>query len=251
MMTLVIGGIVFACGFGGVLLGFVLRNVLPEHHLSSESKDVMKLGMGLLATMAALVLGLLIGSAKTSYDTQSNEITQMAAQVILLDTVMAHYGPEAKDARDLLRRSVALGIDQIWSTSGFRPVELNPAAIGRKGLYEEIQALSPQNEAQRSLRAEALTIAASVGRTMSLLIAQGGSSIPLPFLAILILWIAVIFVSFGLYAPPNATLVVALLICALSVSFAIVLILELDQPFKGFIQVSSAPLRTAVAHLGQ
>jgi len=243
---------VFACVFGGALLGLFLRSTLPDHHRSSESKDVVKLGMGLLATMAALVLSLLIASAKASYDAQSSEITQLAANVALLDRVLAHYGPETKDARDSLGRSVARAIDQMWPQSGSKAAaELNPAATKAEGLYEMIQALSPQNEAQRSLRTEALKIGADVARTRSLLFAQAGSSIPLPFLMILVFWVAVIFVSFGLFAPPNATVIATLLVCALSVSGAIFLIIELDQPFHGFIQVSSDPLRAALAHLGQ
>ena len=251
MSAMATGGIVFACVFGGALLGLFLRSILPDHHRSSESRDVVKLGMGLLATMAALVLGLLIASAKGSYDTQRFELTQLAANVALLDRVLAHYGPEAKDTRDLLRRSVAGVLDQMWPNDGSRPSKLNPEARGAEALYEKIQALSPHSEEQRAHRAEAVKIVTDLGRTRSLQIAQAGRSIPLPFLVILVFWVAVIFVSFGLYAPPNATVVAALSVCALSVSGAIFLILEMDQPFQGLIQVSSAPLRAALANLGE
>ena len=251
MSTIAIGGTVFACVFGGALLGIFLRAVLPDHHLSSESKDVVRLGTGLLATMSALVLGLLIASAKGSYDVKNSELTQMAANVVLLDRVLAHYGPETKDARDLLRRSVARALDLMWPTNGSRSAELNPAATGAEDLYENIQALSSPTEAQRTLRAEALRIAVDLGRTRALLFAQSGSAIPLPFLGILVFWVAVIFVSFGLFAPRNATVVATLFVCALSVSGAIFLIVELDRPFQGFLRVSSAPLRTALASLGQ
>ena len=244
------GAMVFACVFGGSLLGLVVRSVLPDHHRTSDSKDVVKLGMGLLATMAALVLSLLISSVKGSYDTQSTEVAQLAANVALLDRVLAHYGSEASDASDLLRRSVARALDQMWPTNGSQPAPLNPAA-GSEDLYERIQALSPQSEAQRSVRTEALRIVTDLGRTRSLLFAHGGSSIPRPFLVILVFWITVIFVSFGLFAPANSTVVATLFVCALSVSGAIFLILELDQPFRGFIQVSSAPLRSVLANLGQ
>src|SRR5262249_48259956 len=152
------------------------------------------------------------------YDAQSSEITQLAANVALLDRVLAHYGPETKNARDSLRHTVARAIDQMWPQSGSQVAELNPAATKAEGSYEKIQALSPQNEAQRSLRTEALKIAADVARTRSLLFAQTGSSIPLPFLMILVFWVAVIFVSFGLFAPPNATVIATLFVCALSVS---------------------------------
>ena len=251
MSALAIGSVVFVCVFGGALLGMVLRSFLPDRHLSADSKDLVRLGMGLLATMAALVLSLLIASAKGSYDTQRNEVTQMAANVVFLDRAMAHYGPESKEARDLLRRYVASVLDQMWPPTGSGSAELNLAATAVESLYEKIQALSPQNDGQRALRADARQVTIDLGRTRSLLVAQSGSSIPIPFLVILTFWITVLFVSFGLFAPRNGTVVVTLFVCALSVSGATYLILELDQPFQGFIHISSAPLRGALAHLGQ
>jgi hypothetical protein len=248
--AVVIGWIAFACVFGGALLGMFLRAVLPEHHLSTDSKDLVKLGMGLIATMAALVLGLLIASAKSSYDRLSNDMTQISANLILLDRVMAHYGPETKEARDLLRRSVIRVLDQIWPEHSSRPAQLEPGA-GSEDLYDKIHELSPQNEAQRLRQALALQISTDLAQKRWLLVEQSGSSIPMPFLVLLVFWVMVIFVSFGLFAPSNATVIVTLFICALSVSGAIFLILELDQPFAGLIQVSSAPLRNALGHLGQ
>jgi len=247
MSAATIGAIVFACVFGGALLGMVLRAILPEHHLSSESKDTVKLGMGLLATMAALVLSLLIASAKSSYDTQNTELTQLAANVMLLDQVLTHYGPETKEARDTLRATVSRAVDKMWPPDGAAPAQLNPRAVAADSFYDKIQALSPQNERQRSFRAQALQIAADLGRTRWLLFEQGHGSIPLPFLVMLTFWVAIIFMSFGLFAPPNATVVATLLLCALSVSAAIFLVLELDRPFSGLIHVSSAPMREARA----
>jgi hypothetical protein len=251
MSAWAIGGVVFACVFGGAILGIVLRALLPERHLSADSKDVVRLGMGFLATMAALVLGLLIASAKGSYDTQRGEVTQVAANVVILDRILAHYGPQSKEARDVLRRYVTRVLDEMWPTTGFPSVALNPAATGIEGLYEKIQALSPQNDDQRLLRADARQITLDLGRTRSLLVAQSGSSIPPPFLVILIFWVTVLFASFGLFAPRNITVMATLFVCAVSVSGAIFLILELDQPFHGFIRVSGTPLRAALAHLGQ
>jgi hypothetical protein len=245
-----IGWIVLACIFGGALLGMVLRPILPQHHLSADSKDVVKLGMGLTATMAALVLALLIASAKSSYDTQRSELTQMSANTILFDRVLAHYGPETKQARELLRRSVARMLDQIWPENSSRPAQLEPAA-GGEILYDQIQELSPRSDAQRSLQAQALKMAIDLGQLRWLLFEQGNRSIPMPFLVLLVFWVTIIFVSFGLFAPPNATVIATLFVCALSISGAIVLILELDRPFGGLIQISSAPLRNAVAHLGK
>jgi len=251
MNSMAIGWIVFACVFGGALLGTFLRAVLPEHHLSEESKDIVKLGMGLVATMAALVLGLLIASAQDSFGTRRSEFIQMSSNIILLDRALAHYGPETKEDRDLIRRVVVHTLNQIWPEDSSQPAQLDPLAARSEFLFEKIEALAPQNEAQRSIKDQALSFALNVAQTRWLMFEQEGRSIPMPFLAVLVFWITIIFVSFGLFAPPNATVIATLFICALSVSGAIFLILELDRPFGGLIQVSSAPLRDALTHLGQ
>src|SRR5579871_614410 len=234
-----VGFIVLVFVFGGALLGMVLHAMLPEHHLSSDSKDVVKLAVGLIATMSALVLALLIASAKGSYDAQRSELTQMSANVILLDRILAHYGTEAMVERELLRDFVTNMIAQIWPASDLQPNELNRTEGDL--LYDKIESLSPQNDAQRTLKVQAQKVCVDIAQTRLLLLEQGGSSIPKPFLILLIFWVSIIFLSFGLFAPRNATVVTALLLCALSVSGAIFLILELDRPFIGIIQISSAP----------
>lgn len=251
MNSMSIGLIVLGCVFGGALIGMYLRLILPEHHLSSDSKDVIKLAMALTATMSALVLALLIASAKSSYDAQRSELTQLSANVILLDRVLAHYGPETKAARDLLRRYVTRALDQIWPENSSRPVDMEPPAALSEKFYDQVQELSPQNEVQRSLQAQALKMSFDLGQTRWLLVEQGSRSIPMAFLVLLVFWVTIIFVSFGLFAPPNATVVATLFVCAISVSGAIFLILELDRPFGGLIQISGAPLRNAIAHLGK
>src|ERR1700731_3033815 len=248
MSPTAIGCIVFACIFGGALLGMRLHRILPEHHLSTESKDVIKLGMALTATMSALVLALLVNSAKGSFDTQRNEITQLSANVILLDRVLAHYGPETKEARVLLAQAAAGMIERIWPETRTENAELNPSGAGGERFYDKVQELSPQNEVQRSLQAQALKMSVDLGQTRWLLFEQGGSSIPMPFLVLLIFWVTIIFLSFGLFAPPNATVIATLFLCALSVSGALYLILELDRPFAGMLQLSDASLRNAIAH---
>ena len=241
---------VFACVFGGALLGMMLRNVLPAHHLDPDSKDVVKLGMALIATMSALVLGLLIASAKSSFDAQSGEVIQISANIIQLDRILARYGPETNEARDVLRRTV-VSLDRNWSEDASRTAKLDSPATraGGASFYEKIQALAPRNDFQRSIQGQALQIAFDLGRTRALLLEQSGSSIPTPFLVVLVFWLAVIFTSFGVFAPCNATVIVTLLVCALSVSGAIFLILELDHPFGGLLQISDLPLRNALANL--
>jgi hypothetical protein len=254
MSTLAISGIVFGCVFGGTLLGMVLRAILPEQHLSTESKDVVKLGMGLVGTMTALVLGLLIASAKSSFDTQRTGIAQLAADLIMLDRTLAHYGTESNDTREMLRTSVADMLQRTWpgenAVSG--QTEEKSGTEGRyEGLFEKIQALTPKNDAQRGLQAQAMKIAVDTAQLRWSLFAQKGSSIPIPFLVVLVAWLMLLFASFSLFSPPNPTVVLTLLICGVAVSSAIFLILELDRPFAGIIQISSGPVRSAFELLGR
>jgi hypothetical protein len=243
--------IMFACVFCGALLGMFLRATLPEQHQSTDSKDVLKLLIGLIGTMTALVIGLLIATAASAYATRRSEFTQMSANIVLLDRALAHYGPETKDVRDLLKRAVTRELEQTWQTGTTAPAKFVPTAAGAEILFDKIQELLPQTDVQRSLKAQLLTMAINLGQTRWLLFEQSGSSIPMPFLLVLVIWLSLIFVSFGLFAPPNATVVVALLLGALSVSGAIFLILELDTPFEGLIRISGEPLRKVLAHLGQ
>ena len=245
--------IAFACVFGGTLLGMFIRTAMPEHHLSSESRDVIKLGMGLIATIAALVLGLVIATAKSSYDTQNEAIKHSAAKILLLDRVLAQYGPETKETRDLMRRTLAQRIDQIWSEGGVQFTQLDTPQVESpiEWLEGKIWQLSPQNDVQRGLQSRALQIAGDILETRWLVFGGLGSSIPVPFLVIVIFWLTFIFGCFGVFAPRNATVIAVLFICSLSVAGSIFLILELDQPFSGLIKVSSAPLRYTLSHLGQ
>ena len=228
-----------------------MRAILPENHLNPDTKDAVKVGMGLVATMAALVLGLLVASTKGAYDTQKNEVTQMAAKIVFLDRVLANYGSETAETRDLLRRSVGSAINRMWPDGKIsQPAQLDPSATSGEAFFNSIQQLSPQNDAQRSLKSQAVQVTTDVGQMRWLLFEQTESSISLPMLIVLIAWLAIIFVSVGLFAPPNATVVIALMLSALSVAGAIFLILELDMPFDGVIQISSAPMRNALNHLG-
>jgi hypothetical protein len=250
MTPLAISVIAFAIVFGGALLGTALRAAIPKHHLADDSKEAVKLGMALVATMAALVLGLLIASAKSSYDTQTTELTEMSSKIVFLDRVLAHYGPEAMDARDLLRAAVVRILDRMGSKDPAGFSQLEPSSAASEVLYDKIQGLSPKNDAQRSIQAQALNIAIGLGEMRWLMYEQRVTSVSIPLLVVLIFWLVIIFVSFGLFAPPNAMVLVSFFVSALSVSGAIFLILEMYTPYAGLIQISSAPLRAALAHLG-
>jgi hypothetical protein len=251
MSPIAVSLIVFACVFGGALLGIFLHASLPQHHLASESKDIVKLGMGLVGTMAALVLGLLVASAKGSYEAQSAELTHMSANIALLDRALALYGPETKETRVLLRAAVVRILDQLWSDATSDSSKAPPTSAGGEILYDKIAGLSPKDDLQRSLRGQALSIATDIGKTRWLMFEQSITSVSLPLLVVLVLWLSAIFVSFGLFAPFNGTVVASLFVSALSVSGAIFLILEMYTPFTGIVAVSSAPMRAALAHLGQ
>lgn len=250
MSPLEISTIVFGCVFAGSLIGMSLRSVIPAHHLDAETKDVVKLGVGLIGTMAALVLGLLVASAKGSYDTQRSEVTQMAANFILLDRVLLHYGPETAEIRGLLRLAGARTIDQLWPKDGEAGRSDFPST-NREVLFDKIQELTPRTDSQRALQSQAESMAINLGQMRWLLFEQGGSSVSTPFLVVVTFWLTILFVSFGLFAPRNATVVVTLMLSAMSVAGAIFLILELDHPFSGVIQISSAPLRNALTVLGK
>jgi hypothetical protein len=181
MNTLAISAIAFVCVFGGALVGFRLRSVLPEEHLNTLSRDVVKLAMGTIATMTALVLGLLVNSAKNSFDTQCRELTEMSAKIILLDRALSHYGPEAKDAREILRTAVASLIEQTWPSKGSGRAMSLPTAEHSEILFDKIQELAPANDTQRMLQNRALTLAIDIGQMRWLLVEQGYSPVSTPF----------------------------------------------------------------------
>jgi hypothetical protein len=253
MSPLSISLVAFACIFGATLLGMFLRPILPERHLSDESKDAVKLGIGMIATLAALVLGLLIASAKGTYDTANSGLRQTGARVILLDRVMAHYGPDTMEARDLLRRAVAAAIEQNWPEDKIGPAvaQARGGKVDMEAIPDKLRQLSPRTDAQRWIKSRALQVSGDIAEGRWGLIEQKGqSSIPMPFFVILVFWLIIIFATFGLFSPRNATVIVILLVCALSAAGSLFLILELDNPYAGLIKVSSAPLRNALIHLG-
>jgi hypothetical protein len=251
MSSVAISLIAFVIMSGGALLGMFLRTALPRHHLSDESRDVVKLATGLVGTMAALVLGLLVASAKGSYDAQTTELTQMSANIVVLDRTLAHYGPEAKETREALRNAVAGLLNQLGSKNRSGASRLEPAPVAREIVYDSIQALTPRNDLQHSVQPQALGIAVNLAQTRWLMYEQGAMSVSKPLLVVMVFWLNVTFVIWGLLAAPNGTLIATMLISALSASGGILLILEMYTPYGGLIQVSDAPLRAALAQLGQ
>lgn len=250
-----IGIITFAFAFGGVVLGLWLRSALPKHHLDEDSKDSVKLGIGLIATMTALVLGLVTASAKSSFDAVDNAVKETAVQLLALDRVLARYGPETGQIRGQLKQAVGERIDMIWPSDSSRPRALDPTASGMaprvEALADAIRSLKPHDDLQRALQTRAVDLAEALLQARWLATAGSEASVPLPFLVVLLFWLTVTFASFGLFAPRNGTVIVVLFVCALSIGGALFLVLELDGPFDGLLRVSPDPLRFAYTHINR
>lgn len=253
MNPIPIASLTFACAFGGALVGSFIRSRLPPSHLSKESQDVMRLGMGLVATMTALLLGLVTASARSSYDTQDSAIRASAANILTLDRLLARYGPETRPTRDLIRQTVAFRLESTWPEDGSAGSGLReaPAATAVEQIENQILQLSPANDSQRWFKSEALKLSEEVMKARWRILGSQGGAVPFLFLMVVIFWLTVTFGSFGLYAQPNATVLAALFVASLSVAAAVFLILELDGPFEGLIKISSGPFRFALSNLGQ
>jgi hypothetical protein len=252
LSELIISGLVVAAILGAALIGGYLRSVLPQHHLSDDTKDMVKVGIGFLATLAAMVLGLLVASAKSSYDTKVDEIQQVAAKLILLDRNLREIGAEADPIRARVRKLLVERIMPQWDRGALDLTSPGPIATGPADgddLIRTLRALAPAGDVERMAHARAIELTQELAQTRSLLVEQTGRSIPMPFLVVLVFWLAAIAASLTLFAPRNGTLVAISVICAFSFASAIFLILEMDQPYTGLIRISDAPLKTAVTYL--
>ena len=249
-LPVIVGFIAFVCLSAGAAIGIGLRLRLPGHHLSDDSRHLLEISLGIIGTMAGLVLGLVVASAAASYNTQRGELLDMSSRVVFLDRVLAHYGPAANPPRDTLRLVVERTIDRIWPAGGATSQQTNPLATHGEVLLDQLEDLKAENDTQRSLKTEAVTLAMNLGQTRWLLFEQGGSSVSMSLVVLLIFWFTITFVGFGLFAPSNLTAFVALGLCALAVSGAVFVALAMYTPFEGLVQLSSAPLREALAQLG-
>lgn len=253
MSSLAITAMALACLSGGAMLGIALRAILPKDQIGPESTDGIKLATGLMATLTALVLGLMITSANTARTAVQNAYATSLANVAMLDRHLAEYGTETQVARTLLRRALAAKFQAVWPNEDFGPQgpSNGGGASAVESMERELLKLSPANEAQKWLLSQALQATSNLGQFRWIVIHQeGGFTLPVPFLVGLIFWGTAIFVSFGLLAKPNVTVLISLFIAALSVSGAIFLILDLANPFTGQMQMSSAPAHAMLSALG-
>ena len=252
MNPTLVGAIMFACTFGGALLGFWLQK-RRKHELDLESTETIRHSIGVVATMTALILGLITASAKSSFDEVNLAVESGAREILTLDRLLARYGPETSGIRGALKDAVARRIDMVWPEGSSKPVQLDPSELSSnsEGLAERIRALVPRDDSQRWLQARARQVGEGMLETRWLASAYSEASVSGVFLVILIFWLTITFVSYGLVAARNSTVVTVLFLCAVSVGSAMFLILEMDEPFGGLVRVSADPLRYALAHLNQ
>ena len=252
MSALAIAALALTSAFVSALAGMALARRLPDHHLTAETRDAIKLSIGLIATLSALVLGMLISVASGIYQSERNEVQRLAADVLLLDQVLAAYGPETSEVRTRLRRSVAGAVEQMWPSDGGAAARTAPSGreLGQ-GLWGALTDLAPRSDEQRALKTRALDLATGLASVRYLLFAQRDSGVPGPFLAVLIVWRSLIFAGFGVLAPVNMTVIITLLAASFCVSGAFFLLLELSLPFDGFMRLSGDSLREALARIGQ
>jgi hypothetical protein len=239
--------VAFVCILASAIGGALLRARLPEHHVSGDSKDVIKLSIALVATMSALVLALLFASTRTSFERTSGLVSRLTADITELDRVLKHYGPEAEPVRAALRAEIQPMIDTIWRDDAIaRGATLDQSKTPDEEVLFMLQDLQPTNSRQRALQARALQVGADLAQTQLVLFAQPTDSISNTFLVVLIIWLMLIFGIFSMTAPPNPTLFSVIVVCILSASAAFYLILELGLPFGGLMQLSNEPLRNAL-----
>jgi hypothetical protein len=228
-------------------IGLGLRRRLPESHLVGDSKDVIKLATALVATMSALVIALLFASTRASFENTSSNVGKLVANVIELDRLLEDYGEEGVPLRRALRQDVDTMVKAIWRDgtpgdgSSIGPAAQEAQVIGR------LRQLAPTTALQSSLQARAVAVSHAVAQIQLSLYAQPTDAMARPFVIVLVMWLCFIFGTFALSSEPNATLLSVLFFCALSAASAIYLILELGQPFDGLMQISSDPLRHALA----
>lgn len=248
--------IAFVAIMAGVFVGAWLQNVLPKPHLSADSKDMAKIGAGFIGTLAALVLGLLIASSKSSFDTKADEVERSSAKIILLDRQLRQYGEQTKPMREFLRDVLVARHKITWVESEAAAASRAqaprlPHQLGIEQLRAQIVALVPANDEQRSLRTAALAIVDDLMQIRWLLIEQSTAAISTPMLVIMIIWLVVVAGCLAVYAPRNGTMLAVSILCGISASCAIFLIVEMYEPFAGLILISDAPIRTAISYLSQ
>jgi hypothetical protein len=249
MHALVVSFLVFTVVFAGAVAGIAMRPALPQSHFTPEAKDTVRLAIGLIVTMTGLVLGMLVSSAKTFYDGEKNQVAELSTQIVLLNDLLTAYGPETKQTHIEARQFVEDAVNRIWPQDSSQLYQLRPEDKGQF-LYEQIQLLAPKNDAQTYVKAQLLSSTVSLRKTYWLMYLQSEqTSIAIPLLVVVTSWLTAIFMSFGLFAPRNPTVIITLIICALAASAAIFIIMSMYSPFSGVLKISPVAVREAMRQI--
>ena len=249
MSATLIAFIVLVCTFGGALSGMLLRRVLPDDHFCTDSRDTVKITIGLVGSMTALVLGLVTASAKSSYDEVDAAVKQTAVNLLSLDRLLARYGSDASAMRTGLKSAIEGRVEEIWPEGvvGGRRADgrLKAPSQSQEGLADQIAALTPNNDTQRALQSRAVEMAERLLEQRWLVVSQTQAPVPTAFLVIVVFWLTVAFGSYGLHAPVNGTTTATLFLGSVSGAAALFLVLELGTPFEGAVKISGEPIRRA------
>lgn len=252
MMALQTGATIALLLAGAALLGAWISKLLPHHHLSTESKEAIRLATAVVGTLSALALGFLVASAKTTFDDAETELKTSAARLVLLDRVLAQYGPETATARTRLTTLVEARIEDSWSVATSDGAQQNLRdEIGVEPVQRLVRALEPQDEVQRLLKTRALDISGTIAEAHWLVMESGNEGLPTAFLVVLSFWLTLIFLTFGLLSPQNATVMSIIIVCAVSVGGAVFIVNDMAHPYSGLIYVSDEPLRVALSNMGR
>jgi hypothetical protein len=251
LSPLMIGVLVFAVILTGAFAGRTVRWLLPRDHLTDETRSLVSVSMAVVTTISALVLGLLISNANNSFIAFGGQVTSLSAQIIRLDQILRRYGSETEPARKTLRQYAEHKVEDLFPSGGARPNVGNPSTYELLQQVEDsLLALKPANPRDQWWLGQGMILASKIGDARWVLAQQVGQGTPKAFVALLVFWLTLLFASFALFAPPNFTSAATLTLCALAVSAAIGMILELEQGLGGLIHISPQPMRQAVMVLG-
>jgi hypothetical protein len=249
MSSLEISSVVFVLIFAGAPAGMALRRVLPDRHFGTDAKDTVRLATGLIVTMTGLVLGMLVSSAKAYYDGQKNVVAEMSSQIIVLDSLLTEYGPETRRARMRAHDFVEDALNRIWPKEKSETFQLKPRNNGAD-INIELERLVPKDAMQASIKGQVSQLIRSLKRTYWLMYLEAEqASMSIPLLIVVTSWLVAIFISFGIFAPPNATVMATLVVCAFAVSAAIFIIMEMYAPFTGVLKISPAAVSDALKQM--
>jgi hypothetical protein len=247
---------------GSSALGMLVQRFLSERHTSHDTIALIHHVVVMLFTFAALVLGLLITSAKSSFDQVDNTVRSFAIRLIELDQVLREYGGEVDPIRSLLHTYAATVITTTWIKAPQSKLEYQakqPSDSVKSPELEDlsnsirlkIRELDPKDAMHRQLASECQRLMEQVVHIRWMLIEQRHTSISAPFYLVLVFWLVVVFGGFGLTAPHNVLTYTALAIAAISIASAIFVLLDFDRPFAGIFTVPAEPIRGALIQLSR